>query len=228
VPNKAIRHTELDAAIEVCLLTGKVKAKLEWKEVEDVLLKKISTERKSGPRFSYSLNSIAGAISVNTSEFMKSAAFFTKRWASAIYLITGSIVLLTGTYFVYDLTKTIKTAKSSTITNTSIPVKEAPVKEEARVKMEKTASGENTAASEKPAIISPQNSVLEQSPSGAETVVQEGENLSTENHRHTFENTTESTEQEDIKKSKVLYYKESLSLDKLEQQLSSEKKDSLK
>jgi len=269
VPNKAIRHTELDHAIETTLSGLKAKARLDWKEIENILLKKTEPIPIPLSNYSYSLNSIAAVVSVNASAYLKSARFFTKRWATAIYFVTGGIIISTGAYFIYDFSRA--TVQEKEIINkpasvtaqdkgpektaTASSAKLKPISTETPMGKPETKpelnAESNTEVKEESR---PDENIRNKTRGNVEIksditreVKSEAPDFSRENTREAFDGTKETPPQsresssmkessgqkesstlDEDKKAKVLYYKENLSLDKLEQQLTTEQKDSLR
>jgi len=265
MPNKPVRHTELDSAIKNSLSTNEPETKTEWRDIESLLPKKQNTVKGPLGEFDFSLNSVAAAASASTVTKLKSALLLAKKSSMAMYIAAGALTIGATTFLIYNSISKHGTSVPATHSVVGQPVVQEPEKEEVK-SMPETGPGTSTATETKsgsdvtvpeqykPQDLNTANTITENPKSTEPSLVKttapvqyekaasadEPVQLKTEDSTRKNEvfssDTTEAApgdgfehyhEKAGVKKGKVLYYKESLSLDKLEQQITPEKKDSI-
>jgi hypothetical protein len=245
MPNKPVNHTDLDIAIKNSLLTNPAEAKVSWEEIDRLLPKKTNVVKGPLADLSFSMNSMAAVAASGSAAKIKSAMVFAKKWSVSLYTIAGSIVIITGAYFIYSSFS--KNNSASPANTTLTPVTQEIIKQEQQpVSTSSTVLAKDpevTTSDEAASTISenpnPEGARLLKKGAGNEKAASAIEPIQlktedpTEDPSYDFTtpmdkaikpDTSNDAEQTGrAKKGKVLYYKESLSLDKLEQQISDNK-----
>ncbi len=270
MPNKSIKHIELDKAIKDFLLSLPVKSNVEWEELQELLYQK---QQNVNPLTGVPLNLNTMVVAGTTGslpDFSNTANIF-RKWSGSLYYITGTIAVVIGGYCIFDSSTSKKSTKPE--------IKKEQVNDfQPSVNSTGPASSTSPSASESPASFSASeikpgsgvSSIGSSTETGSRSgkginsgneinpasEIKSGKSISekevlvktqskTEKNPTVKENSDPSSEASPVvnrrdtssafdgqeavpKNSKVLYYKESLTLDKLEQELTKEKKDSVK
>jgi len=253
VSNKAANHLLLDNALKKSLLNCMGNTRLEWAELEKILFSGTSLKVR-GPQIPFSLNALATVTSSTAITGIKSFLSFTKRWYVAIYVSATVIVVTTGGFLWLDSVKNkklhrseIRNIESKNIQAPAYPqvsTSELSKKEEEQVAPPNQVS-DAPASIGKPADLN-QSAPMEENSNPGRTNLPEtnavqqvsSEPMMDKNLVDSVSVTgkpegdtvtdTKESEYPQGSKAKILYYKESLSLDKLEQELSKDKRDSLR
>ena len=247
--NKPIKHTELDTAIRNNLLALEGKTAVEWDDIERMLPKKSSSVKSPLPGVKFSLNSFSGLLATGQTVNFKSALLLAKKWSVALYLVGGTLIIGTGSYWIYNAVSSSGNSKAITtpVTQTKPEVKSLENKTSQPTEnglANQTGSSQqihndsvtNPGAEVSSIVVSENPDVdgepllktkapYEKAPSAEEPIQlktsdpaqSDGFNFANEEVKpdSTNEGGAKSTDSK-----RVLYYKESLSLDKLEQQMS--------
>jgi hypothetical protein len=242
--NKPVKHTDFDNAIKCSLLKIEAKANLDWKDVENLIGKKIPTS-DSVPGFSFSMNSFSMAVSLSSvSNFIKSNLLSVKKLSNAAYVLAATIAFIVGVFYLFGKISehSSRLHEASKITSKDLALPAVPLREQKNIsKKENTpVEGNNTSVT---AIKTPAVSVTENQNSEKATLIKTviadvKKPIEKETQFKTVDSSpvvnktdadsTSEAKANEIPNAKVLYYKESLSLDKLEEELSKETKDSIK
>lgn len=239
MPNKKIAHVKLDAAIKDLLLQSKPVVSTDWASIEILLPKKSAASRKvSLKNFTFSLNSFAGLFSFVSFSNFDQVAIFIKKWSAALYVVTGSLLVGAGGFWLYNNstdTNVPATTVQQAVTNevkTDNPVSTIPANTEVSATTSATLQNEMTGTAAQNIV---EENIAEPLPSARtpetdnltpnivppvteaqENKLQEPVELKAEDTKKedTFNLKNEETTKEELDKKKILYYKESLSIDK--------------
>ncbi len=244
--NNPINHTDLDNAIKNSLLNSSPKVVVEWEEVERLLPQKSTSVKNPLVDFKYSLNSFTGLFAFGSFVNWESATLFVKKWAVALSVITGGLVIGVGAYLFYEPSTTLPTTSSTEVTetpNTSVnnnvtsvstqpatstvnptitfneTMEEATENDEPLIDIVSKTKGEESAE----AVTKTQANADEATTLKIEQPeqVNSTEKISTPIETAIIDSNTETSNKANTSTNgKILYYKESLSLDRLEQQIS--------
>lgn len=240
MPNKKIAHVKLDAAIKDLLLQAKPVVSTDWASIESLLPKKSAASRKvSLKNFTFSLNSFAGLFSFVSFSNFDQVAIFIKKWSTALYVVTGSLLVGAGGFWLYNNsadTNAPATTVEQAVTNevkTDSPILTIPTNTEASAAAPTTLQNEMTetdaqkniveenVAEPLPSARTPETDNLtpnivppvveKQTSKNMDPVELKAEETKKED---TFNLKNEETTKDELDKKKILYYKESLSIDK--------------
>jgi len=246
--NSPINHTDLDNAIKDSLLNSSPKVGVEWEEIERSLPQKSTTVKSPLVNFNYSLNSFTGFFAFTSFVNWESVALFVKKWSVALSVISGGLAIAVGAYLFYEPSTTLPTTSPSATTeiqnsdlgnNGVTDVSTQPTTSFAvnpTITFNETI--EETTGNDEPLIDIVSKTTVEEStqavtepPTNTEEIttlkteqseqVNNTEKTSTPVETAVIDSNTEADNKTNASTSgKILYYKESLSLDRLEQQIS--------
>ncbi|MCC6690739.1 MAG: hypothetical protein IT235_04330 [Bacteroidia bacterium] len=241
MPNKPVNNSEIDNAIKNGLLNNSAEAKVSWEEIEQMLPKKSAAAKAPFADYSFSMNSFAGVIIAGSTSSFQKVTLFVKKWSMAVYATAGSIIVATAAFLIFYSTpdSLIKPAVETVSPTSAAPIPTLPVNTKNIESLQQANINNNTKdqpvnttepmpiSSTEPATTPPPVKLPKEKISSTGIVqLKTDKDTSQYDFSENVENKMDSTHVDNEaaegggRKSKVLYYKESLSLDRLEKRMS--------